>query len=49
MDTMLLLLVAVAAFLLGRLSATVKVVGFRAKLGDPEESRRGMERSLRGE
>lgn len=32
---MFLLLVAVAAFVLGRLSASVKVVGFRAKLDDP--------------
>ncbi|GAA5345693.1 hypothetical protein [Planifilum fimeticola] len=48
-DTLLLLLVAVAAFLLGRLSASVKVVGFRAKLDDPEEPRRGMTRSLKGE
>ena len=48
-DTLLLLLVAVAAFLLGRLSASVKVVGFRAKLDDPGEPRRGMSRSLKGE
>jgi hypothetical protein len=48
-DTLLLLLVAVAAFLLGRLSASVKVVGFRAKLDEPEEPRRGMTRSLKGE
>lgn len=48
-DTLLLLLVAVAAFLLGRLSASVKVVGFRAKLDDSEEPRRGMARSLKGE
>jgi hypothetical protein len=48
-DTMFLLLVAVAAFLLGRLSASVKVVGFRTKLDDPEEPRRGMARSFKGE
>ena len=48
-DIWFLMLVAVAAFLLGRLSASVKVVGFRAKLDDPEEPRQGMARSLKRE